>query len=323
MARTSQNKSGKKGLIGVLVETPEEYANRFPVFEALCSEANYIVTQAIIESQIKIHEIESRIKTYDSIARKLNEASAGFAEGGLTDTVGLRIICLFRSDLNQIYSIIEKEFIVISSDNKIEAAPDTFGYMSVHYLCRLKDEVKGRRYDAIKGLIFEVQVRTLCMHAWAVISHYLDYKAEWDIPGGLKKDLNALSALFYLADTQYEQIFNARDVSRATSATELATSTAGSTPINLDTLFAFLSRKYPDRALDRSSVSSLTGELIEAGIDEIEELSAELDRRKEEFEAAESKRREGPFAAVGVVRISLRDTHPGYKAVYDAKNRKS
>lgn len=38
-------------------------------------------------------------------------------------------------------------------------------------------------------LTFEIQVRTLCMHAWAVVSHYLDYKGDWDVPADLKLSL--------------------------------------------------------------------------------------------------------------------------------------
>ena len=191
--------------------------------------------------------------------------------------------------------------------------------MSVHYVCRLNDDVSGRRYDAIKDRVFEIQVRTLCMHAWAAISHYLDYKADWDIPSPLKKDLNALSALFYLADTQYESIFNSREEVRVLS--ESNEQEKQHTLINFDNLFEYLKNKYPDRQLSRSSVSPLVGELIEAGIDSIESLDADLDARKSQFEAEESDRTDGPYAAVGVVRISLRKTHPEYKKVYDQKSR--
>jgi ppGpp synthetase/RelA/SpoT-type nucleotidyltranferase len=70
------------------------------------------------------------------------------------------------------------------------------GYLSIHYTCRMPDRYLGPRYELTSGIVFEVQVRTLCMHAWATVSHYLDYKGDWDVPAELKRSLSALSGLF-------------------------------------------------------------------------------------------------------------------------------
>jgi len=47
------------------------------------------------------------------------------------------------------------------------------------------------------------------MDAWATVSHYLDYKTDADVPLGLRKDFQALSGLFYLADTHFEMFYGA------------------------------------------------------------------------------------------------------------------
>jgi hypothetical protein len=41
------------------------------------------------------------------------------------------------------------------------------------------------------------------MHCWAAVSHYLDYKGDWDVPVDLKRALSALSGLFYVADNEF------------------------------------------------------------------------------------------------------------------------
>ena len=57
-----------------------------------------------------------------------------------------------------------------------------FGYMDDHYIVRLPKECKGPRYNDIKPLKCEIQVRTISMDAWDAVSHHLDYKQKIDIP---------------------------------------------------------------------------------------------------------------------------------------------
>lgn len=49
-------------------------------------------------------------------------------------------MCLFREDLGKIAALIDKHFEIIEVDDKINKTSDTFGYMSVHYLCRIKQQ---------------------------------------------------------------------------------------------------------------------------------------------------------------------------------------
>lgn len=306
--------------------TQSDYDKLKPTYLALAQEVQYIIREAISEAAIKIHDIECRVKTFESISKKLENRSAGRIKR-INDIVGARIICLFMSDIERVDRLLRAEFEVKSVDNKIESAHDSFGYMSVHYICRLRKSVAGRRYDAIKGLEFEVQVRTLCMHAWAAISHYLDYKSELDIPQHLRKGLNALSGLFYVADTQYEQLFHAREASRELAKSAAQASSGSETPINLDTMVAALTSMYPERRLDMSDVSELILELTEANFTSMEELRREVAAREAELQKAEQEQLALPtnlgrthvYTATGAVRVSLRRTHQAYKEVYDER----
>jgi trimethylamine:corrinoid methyltransferase-like protein len=49
----------------------------------------------------------------------------------------------------------------------------------------------------------EVHVRTVLQHAWAAISHSLQYKKEDDVPAALRRRLNRLAALLELADQEF------------------------------------------------------------------------------------------------------------------------
>jgi len=80
----------------------------------------------------------------------------------------------------------------------------------MHACISLPNHFRGSRYDPIKSLKCEIQVRTASMHAWATVSHHLDYKQEADIPSELKDDFYALSGVFYIADSLFEQFREAR-----------------------------------------------------------------------------------------------------------------
>jgi hypothetical protein len=51
-----------------------------------------------------------------------------------------------------------------------------------------------------------VQVRTVLQHAWASISHALQYKQEDDIPRALRRRLARISALLEVADEEFAEL---------------------------------------------------------------------------------------------------------------------
>jgi hypothetical protein len=72
----------------------------------------------------------------------------------------------------------------------------------------------------------EIQIRTVLQHAWAAISHKLQYKREDDVPAPLRRKLFRLSALFELADDEFISLREAsssvqRDISSRIDAGNL------------------------------------------------------------------------------------------------------
>jgi hypothetical protein len=230
----------------------------------------------------------------------------------IEDIAGIRIICLYRSDLEKIEAIIRNNFRVVSSKTMRDQTSLTFGYMSDHYIVMIPASCSGIRYDSIKNLKCEIQVRTVAMHAWATVSHQLDYKQDVDIPSQFKNDFYALSGIFYVADTLFEQFRNARDE----SARILVKRTMDKEfnldyEINLDTMNAFLDWKFPDRKqYGPSSVSELLSDLTEAQVKTFRELNELIDNNMDWFLEHEAKKpphgqKGQKFAQIGVIRIIL------------------
>lgn len=180
-----------------------EYDSRIELFNQLIKTVKFCISQEIQNHKIKIHSFNHRIKDFDSFVEKIRRKGVKEPFQEIMDVVGLRIVCLFHSDVKEIGVIVKKNFEIVEEDDKINSVDvNIFGYMSLHYKAKLKDVQPD--YKDIKDIPFEIQIRTIAQDAWASISHYLDYKNESEIPLHLKRDFHALSGLFYVADTHFE-----------------------------------------------------------------------------------------------------------------------
>jgi len=153
---------------------------------------------------IKTHTISHRIKDFNSLNDKARRKKIENPFQEIHDIIGVRVVCLFLSDLEEIGNLIRNEFDVFEEDDKInDSELNLFGYMSLHLKAKIKKTVESHYGEEIKEIPFEIQVRTIAQDAWASISHYLDYKKKSVIPDQLKRDFHALSGLFYVADTHF------------------------------------------------------------------------------------------------------------------------
>jgi ppGpp synthetase/RelA/SpoT-type nucleotidyltranferase len=290
---------------------------RRPVFSSLEEEAVFCLKAGLEAAGIKVHSLMHRVKDWQSIKDKLDGRTSGKrSPADLTDVVGLRVVALFLSDLPRIADVVHATFDVMSEDDKVAgvASQDAFGYMSHHLIVRMRDDHVGPRYDHLKGIAFEVQVRTILMDAWANVSHYLDYKGETSIPEPLRRDFFALSGLFYVADKHFEMFFSESIASMDSAADELDRSDINEVDINVDTLQAFLERKYPDRKhVAREYVSQLAEELPLFELQTIGDLEAFLDEHEGAFLKSEVEQPpawepddlDRRFSDVGVPRVTL------------------
>lgn len=174
--------------------------------------------------------------------------------------------------------------------------------------------------DDIKEYRFEVQIRTIAMHAWDTISHYLDYKSPQAIPSELRKDFHALSGLFYVADSHFELFFRSSQEARKHAEQRIERgSDLAKEEINLDTLKAFLGQKYPKRDQSPSdAVSELVEEIIAAGYTSLDQVNSDLKMAAKAFEYYEKHfppdTMDKRFSDVGVVRSSLSIVNDAYLA---------
>ncbi|MDU0459622.1 MAG: hypothetical protein RW306_12925 [Geobacteraceae bacterium] len=288
-----------------------KYHSNEPAWRRLEDEVKFTLSVALRDASIKIHSLVSRIKSLDSIREKASRKNCEKPIDVLEDLVGVRAVCLLRSDIARIGSIVRSLFEVVSEDNKLDGAEvEVFGYQSVHFIAQLPVSCSGPRYDGLHNVKFELQLRTLAMDAWASLSHYLDYKSESDVPKDLRKDFFALSGLFYVADTHFELFYRERQKSKQSAKQSVHEIPTIGQELNLDTLSAFLHKRYHDRKRSSSAaISELVEELVAADYTTLDKLHEALEASVEAFKHYEIEHPPGTknkkFADVGVVRISI------------------
>lgn len=128
-----------------------------------------------------IEEVSGRVKSISSILDKLHrkEIPIDKMEKKVEDIAGIRIICQFVEDIEQIVELIESR-----EDMKVRTVKDYVkyqkesGYRSFHMIITYRVET----LNGPKKIPVEIQIRTMGMDFWATIEHSLQYKYKRDIP---------------------------------------------------------------------------------------------------------------------------------------------
>lgn len=299
-----------------------EYLKVCPNYERLAGNLQQAFKNFLDDAGIDVLDVVFRIKDFDSFYDKILRKGYKDPFKETEDICGLRIICFYPSDLEKISQIISSEFDVKESVDKAELLePDKFGYRSLHFIVTVKkDWLRAPNYRGLDNLKAEVQVRTILMHAWADIEHKLAYKKEEHVPDQFKRKLYRLSALFEIADEQFDALWKDKEEYRGSLLSEGAKQSGQfdvSQPMNIDSLQAFLDFYFPDREGSIEATSGLLDEITTYNVS-IKELVEAFEKVKgvlPQVEAQIFKKYEGPrrrWAQVGIVRAILDLTNDDY-----------
>lgn len=151
------------------------------------------ITKMILERKLEEHGIKAivsfRAKTPSRLRSKVNARNikkkykyVGEISSDIVDLTGVRIALYFPSDRSLIDEIVKDVFRIHASK---EFPNDSFspryskrfsGYWATHYrVTLLKSEGIEERFSKT---LFEIQVASVLMHAWAEVEHHLVYKPE-------------------------------------------------------------------------------------------------------------------------------------------------
>ena len=192
-------------------ELLRQYESLLPVYRQMEKVIPDQLKEFFDEAGIIVAALEHRIKTKESLAGKLKLKGGKYRDiYDITDLVGLRVITFYIDDVDKVASIVERLF-EIDWENSIDKRKaheiDSFGYLSLHYICRIPESsYKDPEHPELNKIRFEVQMRTVLQHAWANMNHDTGYKSGVEIPKVYLRNLSRLAGMLELVDDEFSRI---------------------------------------------------------------------------------------------------------------------
>lgn len=152
-----------------------------------------------------IEHVESRLKSPDSITRKLRrlglDDSLAAVRENVFDIAGIRIVCSFTTDVYEIAEMLASQAdLTLLRTRDYIAEPKPNGYRSLHLLL----EVPVFLSDRVEPVCVELQIRTVAMDFWASIEHKAVYKYHGDVPAHVRDELHEAAAIARSLDARIE-----------------------------------------------------------------------------------------------------------------------
>lgn len=253
-----------------------EYNKKYSKYDAVIAKVKSVLENELKNDAIKIIKFEARIKLFESFYEKTisHQISSNYFEN-IEDLAGVRLVCLYYSDLDKIADIIKKYFFVRSmKERTFDKRVDDTGYQSNHYVVRIPDKLVTKTEEFLEPEISktdcEIQVRTALMHAWSSVSHGIFYKKKLSLDKMYQYEMYAISSLFFFADQRFDSYSKliAKEETKETAPTIVLQQSL--TPISLK---EYLTKKFPDRDISNSgSIYELSKQLMNLNYKTLQDL---------------------------------------------------
>lgn len=155
----------------------------------------------------------ARVKDWPSLkskARKRNkDGSPQYPEPwrDIHDIIGVRVTTYHSTEIPSAIAVLRDSFKVHRNVDKTTETrvSGTFGYGSHHLVLEVDGSID--ELSDYRGLIFEVQIRTVLQHAWAEFEHDIRYKRGPEEPDpAVDRAFTLAAGLIELADQQFDLI---------------------------------------------------------------------------------------------------------------------
>ena len=189
----------------------QQFRDQLPILQRLDELVYQHLSRILKEQGIYVNAMEHRVKQEDSLAGKLERKGYKYQDiDNLTDLVGIRIITFYTDDVDKVAAIAKRTLDVDwkeSVDKRKLHELDSFGYNSLHYICRLpKSVVDDPSMPELNTIRFELQMRTALQHVWSTIEHDTGYKGDVKIPREYVRQFSRLAGTLELIDDEFSRL---------------------------------------------------------------------------------------------------------------------
>lgn len=124
---------------------------------------------------------ESRIKEILSFALKVETGRVRDASS-LEDFFACTIVVPSYSDVQRAVALVEEHFVIKErrpkADGHTHKRPSAFDFDDLRLYVQVKEGSSYHVDQRIRGILFEVQIKTFLQHAWSIATHDLVYKSK-------------------------------------------------------------------------------------------------------------------------------------------------
>lgn len=184
------------------VDLLNAYNAHLPQLEQLAEQVSSMLLKALREQNIQLNTFERRVKTEDSLTGKLEKKGNKYRTiYDITDLVGIRAVTYYTDDVDKVAAIAKQIFDIDwkNSVDKRKHQLDSFGYLSLHYICYLKE-------GPLRDIPFEIQMRTALQHVWSAIEHDIGYKGTVKLPPEFVRQFSRLAGMLEMADDEFSRL---------------------------------------------------------------------------------------------------------------------
>lgn len=269
-------------------EAEDRYRRIRGTYQDFAGTVEDILVRSLKHAEVLVHSIESRAKEIDSFGKKAASPDPEDPERpkyenplrDITDLAAARVITFFLLSLKEVDDVIKKEFEIIErNDRGGETSGEArLGYQSIHYLVKLKENrLALPEYARFRGLVAELQVRTILQHAWAEIEHEIQYKAVDVLPKEISRRFLALAGMLEIGDREFQALADAHQELQEDARKRIAAGDLDNLELTSDSLQALLDKKYgEDGRMREWSYSFATRLLQRLGFTNIKQVDHAL-----------------------------------------------
>lgn len=188
-----------------------EYRLRVEDYDILKDVVTDMLNKCCRDNEIVVTAVSARVKTESSLIEKLRRKGFKYTSiSDITDVVGARVILFYTDEVDKVSAFVEQIF-EVDWDNSVDKRKlmktDSFGYSSLHYVCRIPRKLyNDPSHPLVNEIRFEIQMRTNLQHAWASIHHDLGYKPGFEIPERYNRAFFRLAGMLELVDEEFGRI---------------------------------------------------------------------------------------------------------------------
>ena len=168
----------------------------------LSEQASSLLQAALREQNIELNTFECRVKTEESLTGKLEKKGYKYKTlNDITDIVGMRVVTYYTDDVDKVAAI-AKQIVDVDWKNSVDKRKhqlNSFGYLSLHYICYLKE-------GPVRTIPFEIQMRTALQHVWSAIEHDIGYKGAVKLPPEFVRQFSRLAGMLEMADDEFSRL---------------------------------------------------------------------------------------------------------------------